>query len=36
LWAAAHEDTANQALVRQMRSDREKFLAGIRKRWQNG
>jgi len=36
LWAAAHEDTGNQALVRQMRSDREKFLAGIRKRWQNG
>jgi DNA-binding HxlR family transcriptional regulator len=33
LWAAAHEDTGNQALVRQMREDKEKFLAGIRQRW---
>jgi DNA-binding HxlR family transcriptional regulator len=33
LWAAAHEDTGNQALVRQMREDRDKFLAGIRQRW---
>jgi DNA-binding HxlR family transcriptional regulator len=33
LWAAAHEDTGNQALVRQMREDKEKFLAGIRSRW---
>jgi len=33
LWAAAHEDTENQALVRQMRADKEKFLAGVRERW---
>ena len=36
LWAAAHEDTGNQALVRQMRDDKKKFLAGIRQRWANG
>jgi DNA-binding HxlR family transcriptional regulator len=36
LWAAAHEDTGNQALVQQMRSDKKKFLAGIRERWKNG
>jgi DNA-binding HxlR family transcriptional regulator len=35
LWAAAHEDTGNQALVRQMREDKKKFLAGIRQRWAN-
>ena len=35
LWAAAHEDTGNQALVRLMRADKEKFLAGIRERWTN-
>src|ERR1700693_2449889 len=28
LWAAAHEDTGNQAIVRLMRADREKFMAG--------
>jgi DNA-binding HxlR family transcriptional regulator len=33
LWAAAHEETGNQALVRLMRADREKFLAGVRGRW---
>jgi DNA-binding HxlR family transcriptional regulator len=33
LWAAAHEDTGNQALVRQMRGDKAKFLAGVRERW---
>ncbi|HTZ46938.1 MAG TPA: helix-turn-helix domain-containing protein [Verrucomicrobiae bacterium] len=32
LWAAAHERTDNQALVRQMRKDKEAFLAGIRHR----
>jgi DNA-binding HxlR family transcriptional regulator len=36
LWAAAHEDTGNQALVSQMRADREKFLAGVRQRWADG
>jgi len=33
LWAAAHEETENQALVRLMRNDREQLLADIRKRW---
>jgi DNA-binding HxlR family transcriptional regulator len=33
LWAAAHEETANQALVRLMRKDKDHFLAEIRKRW---
>ncbi len=33
LWASAHEDTGNQALVRQMRDDKEKFLRGVRQRW---
>ena len=33
LWAAAHEDTGNQALVRQMREDKAQFLEAIRQRW---
>jgi DNA-binding HxlR family transcriptional regulator len=33
LWAAAHEDTGNQPLVRLMREDKKKFLAEIRQRW---
>src|SRR5947207_6371879 len=33
LWAAEHEDTGNQALVRQMQKDKKQFLAGVRKRW---
>jgi DNA-binding HxlR family transcriptional regulator len=33
LWAAAHEDTGNQALVRQMKEDKQKFLSGVRQRW---
>ncbi len=33
LWAAAHEPTGNQALVKQMRADKKKFLAGVRQRW---
>ena len=33
LWAAAHEDTGNQALVRQMRKDKQKFMAEVRERW---
>jgi DNA-binding HxlR family transcriptional regulator len=36
LWAAGHEETGNQALVRLMREDKEKFLAGVRKRWEEG
>jgi DNA-binding HxlR family transcriptional regulator len=34
LWAAAHEETGNQALVRQLRGDRENFLGAIRQRWE--
>ena len=33
LWAAGHEETENQALVRLMKADRAKFLAGVRERW---
>jgi len=33
LWAAAHEDTGNQALVRQMQKDKKQFVAGVRKQW---
>ncbi|MFY9906288.1 MAG: helix-turn-helix domain-containing protein [Terriglobales bacterium] len=36
LWAAAHEDTGNQALVRQMQNDKGKFLDAIRERWKSG
>lgn len=36
LWAAAHEDTGNQALVKQMKGDKGKFLAAIRQRWAAG
>jgi DNA-binding HxlR family transcriptional regulator len=36
LWAAAHEDTGNQALVQLMREDKKKFLAGVRQRWADG
>jgi DNA-binding HxlR family transcriptional regulator len=33
LWAAAHEETGNQALVRLIKKDKAKFLAEVRKRW---
>src|SRR5882672_600784 len=33
LWAAAHERTENQALVRQIQEDKEQFLAGVLRRW---
>jgi len=33
LWAAAHEETGNQALVQQMRENKQKFMAGVRQRW---
>jgi DNA-binding HxlR family transcriptional regulator len=32
LWAAAHEDTANQALVRQIQKDKRQFISAIRRR----
>jgi DNA-binding HxlR family transcriptional regulator len=33
LWAARHEDTDNQALVRQMKKDKKQLLAEVRQRW---
>ncbi|MHB8753445.1 MAG: winged helix-turn-helix transcriptional regulator [Candidatus Acidiferrales bacterium] len=33
LWAARHEKTGNQKLVRQMKKDKQQFLAGIRQGW---
>jgi len=33
LWAAAHEETGNQALVQKMREDKEGLLAEVRRRW---
>jgi DNA-binding HxlR family transcriptional regulator len=33
LWAAAHEHTGNQPLVRQMREDKEKVISGVKQRW---
>ena len=33
LWAGAHEGTGNQALVRQMQKDKDKFISAIRQRW---
>jgi DNA-binding HxlR family transcriptional regulator len=33
LWAAAHEKTENPALVRQIKMDKEQFLAVARQRW---
>jgi DNA-binding HxlR family transcriptional regulator len=33
LWAASHEETGNQALIRLIRKDKENFLAEVRKRW---
>jgi DNA-binding HxlR family transcriptional regulator len=33
LWAARHEETGNQALVRQMRTSKEQLLADVRQRW---
>src|SRR5215475_14304223 len=33
LWAAAHEETGNQALVRLIKKDKARFLSEVRKRW---
>jgi DNA-binding HxlR family transcriptional regulator len=33
LWAAAHEETGNQALVQEMRKDKGKLVATVRERW---
>jgi DNA-binding HxlR family transcriptional regulator len=34
LWAAAHENTGNQALVRQMQKGKEQFIAAVRQRYE--
>lgn len=37
LWAARYEDTdAPRSTVRAMRSNRERFLAEVRRRWESG
>jgi DNA-binding HxlR family transcriptional regulator len=33
LWAAAHEKTGNQALVRQLRKDKQQVMDAVRRRW---
>ena len=33
LWAARHEKTENQALVRQIQQNKKQFLAAVRQRW---
>jgi DNA-binding HxlR family transcriptional regulator len=34
VWAARHEDTGNQQLIREILKDKEKFIADVRQRWQ--
>ncbi len=34
LWASRHERTGNQPLVERMNKDKQQFLAGIRRRWE--
>lgn len=33
LWAARHEETGNQALVQDLRRDKEMLIAAVRERW---
>jgi DNA-binding HxlR family transcriptional regulator len=33
LWAARHEETGNQALVRLMRADKQRLIDEVRERW---
>jgi DNA-binding HxlR family transcriptional regulator len=33
LWAAKHEETGNQPLVRQMQKDKEQFVEAVRQRY---
>ena len=33
LWAGKHEKTENQALIRLMQKDKEKFIGEIQRRW---
>jgi len=36
LWAARHEKTGNAPLVRRMKKDKQRFLAEVRQRWEEG
>jgi DNA-binding HxlR family transcriptional regulator len=33
LWAAEHEDTGNEPLVKELQKDKEGFIAAVRQRW---
>jgi DNA-binding HxlR family transcriptional regulator len=33
LWAAAHEDTGNEALVKELQKDKQGFIAAVLQRW---
>ncbi len=33
LWAAAHEDTGNEALVKELQKDKQGFIAAVQQRW---
>ena len=33
LWTAAHEEHQNPALIRQIKKDKQKFLADVRQKW---
>jgi DNA-binding HxlR family transcriptional regulator len=33
LWAAGHETTGNEALVKQLRENKEKVIAEVREKW---
>ncbi len=35
LWAARHEDTGNQPLVKEIQADKSAFLAKARRRWES-
>jgi len=34
LWAARHEKTGNEPLVQRLKTDKQRFLADIRQRWE--
>lgn len=34
LWAAKHENTGNQPLIRKMRKDKQAFLDAVRREWE--
>jgi DNA-binding HxlR family transcriptional regulator len=33
LWAAVHEETQNPELIRQIKKDKQKFIAAVRQKW---